>query len=107
MMIERKAHLCSLLISFILLFSFSSFASANQCPADFDMDGIPNDIDLDDDNDGILDADDGGSIIERVRINPALLGYTAGAANGGINVCLLYTSPSPRDQRGSRMPSSA
>ena len=23
------------------------------------------------------------------------------------NVCLLYTSPSPRDQRGSRMPSSA
>ena len=27
----------------------------------------------------------------------------------GINpiVCLLYTSPSPRDQRGSRMPSSA
>ena len=29
---------------------------------------------------------------------------------GGVNpasVCLLYTSPSPRDQRGSRMPSSA
>ena len=24
-----------------------------------------------------------------------------------INICLLYTSPSPRDQRGSRMPSSA
>ena len=30
-------------------------------------------------------------IVEKVRINP----------------CLLYTSPSPRDQRGSRMPSSA
>ena len=29
------------------------------------------------------------------------------AANGGPNTCLLYTSPSPRDQRGSRMPSSA
>ena len=27
------------------------------------------------------------------------------AADGGL--CLLYTSPSPRDQRGSRMPSSA
>ena len=31
--------------------------------------------------------------------------------NEGIDVldscCLLYTSPSPRDQRGSRMPSSA
>ena len=25
----------------------------------------------------------------------------------GISTCLLYTSPSPRDQRGSRMPSSA
>ena len=25
----------------------------------------------------------------------------------GFRVCLLYTSPSPRDQRGSRMPSSA
>ena len=30
-------------------------------------------------------------------------------ANGAdlLDVCLLYTSPSPRDQRGSRMPSSA
>ena len=26
---------------------------------------------------------------------------------GGMGICLLYTSPSPRDQRGSRMPSSA
>ena len=25
----------------------------------------------------------------------------------GADICLLYTSPSPRDQRGSRMPSSA
>ena len=25
----------------------------------------------------------------------------------GVEICLLYTSPSPRDQRGSRMPSSA
>ena len=28
-------------------------------------------------------------------------------AEGQNNICLLYTSPSPRDQRGSRMPSSA
>ena len=27
--------------------------------------------------------------------------------NTGLLTCLLYTSPSPRDQRGSRMPSSA
>ena len=32
------------------------------------------------------------------------LGIEVSAANGR---CLLYTSPSPRDQRGSRMPSSA
>ena len=32
-----------------------------------------------------------------------------GISNQGIEtiLCLLYTSPSPRDQRGSRMPSSA
>ena len=28
-------------------------------------------------------------------------------AEDRLNDCLLYTSPSPRDQRGSRMPSSA
>ena len=44
----------------------------------------------------------------------AELGARAGGAHfhntrgqGLANVCLLYTSPSPRDQRGSRMPSSA
>ena len=30
-----------------------------------------------------------------------------GGPNGGSGTCLLYTSPSPRDQRGTRMPSSA
>ena len=30
-----------------------------------------------------------------------------GQENGTPGTCLLYTSPSPRDQRGSRMPSSA
>ena len=29
------------------------------------------------------------------------------ASMGVSHICLLYTSPSPRDQRGSRMPSSA
>ena len=36
--------------------------------------------------------------------NPEVMRYI----NGGTpSTCLLYTSPSPRDQRGSRMPSSA
>ena len=29
------------------------------------------------------------------------------SVRGVVDTCLLYTSPSPRDQRGSRMPSSA
>ena len=29
------------------------------------------------------------------------------ALSAHLTACLLYTSPSPRDQRGSRMPSSA
>ena len=33
--------------------------------------------------------------------------YLVGRLFGDNEVCLLYTSPSPRDQRGSRMPSSA
>ena len=36
---------------------------------------------------------------------PVVLGL--GASIDFHNACLLYTSPSPRDQRGSRMPSSA
>ena len=34
-------------------------------------------------------------------------GYTLDWLRDGVSGCLLYTSPSPRDQRGSRMPSSA
>ena len=40
-----------------------------------------------------------------------LIGYKVGYATAYNRyyswICLLYTSPSPRDQRGSRMPSSA
>ena len=32
---------------------------------------------------------------------------SGGALSDSVTICLLYTSPSPRDQRGSRMPSSA
>ena len=46
---------------------------------------------------------------------PAYLVMDSGRANnvactalpGGVYACLLYTSPSPRDKRQSRMPSSA
>ena len=38
---------------------------------------------------------------------PTAATATSGALVQNVNSCLLYTSPSPRDQRGSRMPSSA
>ena len=48
----------------------------------------------------------------RVRDTPiseqAILGAAMGAAMTGLRpICLLYTSPSPRDRTRSRMPSSA
>ena len=42
----------------------------------------------------------GGDCIEGIKVGGTTGIHTAPA-------CLLYTSPSPRDQRGSRMPSSA
>ena len=57
------------------------------------------DIDFIDNNHGflvgsnrlIMESNDGGKSWEK----------------RSLDICLLYTSPSPRDQRGSRMPSSA
>ena len=45
-----------------------------------------------------------------ISIDTSKAAVAAAAIEAGaeiINDCLLYTSPSPRDQRGSRMPSSA
>ena len=43
----------------------------------------------------------------RLRALPAVCPVVDGVRIEGHRRCLLYTSPSPRDQRGSRMPSSA
>ena len=40
-------------------------------------------------------------------LRDALASKSPSAAAAAVAACLLYTSPSPRDQRGSRMPSSA
>ena len=55
------------------------------------------------------DAGFGGCDREAVKVtvkNARLLSATD-EKTCDLNGCLLYTSPSPRDQRGSRMPSSA
>ena len=47
---------------------------------------------------------------KKEEIDPEMKYLIVGLGNIGsdyLNTCLLYTSPSPRDQRGSRMPSSA
>ena len=46
-----------------------------------------------------LQAVDVVEVLPRLQLKPI--------AQAPSWVCLLYTSPSPRDQRGSRMPSSA
>ena len=43
----------------------------------------------------------------RARGDASLVAAAAAAERELAERCLLYTSPSPRDQRGSRMPSSA
>ena len=66
-----------------------------------------------------LDPSRAGSVLERLRklgVTIAIEDFGVGQAASDqldllepayIKICLLYTSPSPRDQRGSRMPSSA
>ena len=45
--------------------------------------------------------------VTRVRKTGKKLGINTPEFHGDIDTCLLYTSPSPRDKRQSRMPSSA
>ena len=42
-----------------------------------------------------------------IEIKPGTLTALVGPNGAGKSTCLLYTSPSPRDKRQSRMPSSA
>ena len=62
--------------------------------------------------DGNTDQEIENTLLEKFRSNnDSILLQCIDAAErlkmGSENACLLYTSPSPRDQRGSRMPSSA
>ena len=48
-----------------------------------------------------------GGSVGMDRATADYMGMLATVMNALALACLLYTSPSPRDQRGSRMPSSA
>ena len=54
-----------------------------------------------------LDVDDKGDITIYIHASRNIILPLILALAEQLKVCLLYTSPSPRDQRGSRMPSSA
>ena len=74
---------------------------------------------VDNDEDGLVDCDDPDCANTEpcaeppkqfgVALELKTIDCSTGMACYNVNVstCLLYTSPSPRDQRGSRMPSSA
>ena len=47
------------------------------------------------------------SIIAALTISSAVFANEIKMGKADWDTCLLYTSPSPRDQSGSRMPSSA
>ena len=54
-------------------------------------------------------ADDisGGDAAVTLSTSSGAVTIGPGGSDADVHICLLYTSPSPRDQRGSRMPSSA
>ena len=70
-------------------------------------------VTLDDDTVGVAYAPSGASTGSREALElrdgdtSRYLGKGVMTAVANVNGCLLYTSPSPRDQRGARMPSSA
>ena len=52
------------------------------------------------------EADTSVSLTKHLKLKIPLLSSAMDTVTES-RICLLYTSPSPRDQRGSRMPSSA
>ena len=54
-----------------------------------------------------LDAAALGAAASRAQTVKELEAVSGPYLEANLKTCLLYTSPSPRDQRGSRMPSSA
>ena len=122
---------CSKYLRLLLLsVGLVSFASPSFA-VDSDGDGIDDTIDLDDDNDGIPDLQEGVEAVSfGARNGPGVTGTTPGGItvdasftnspavlatsssiakidHAAFTFCLLYTSPSPRDATLSRMPSSA
>ena len=55
----------------------------------------------------VIQNDQGKTTVCNAGLPEILIANNNGEIVDRVKSCLLYTSPSPRDQRGSRMPSSA
>ena len=88
--------------------AINNLASGNGSDVIFGNDEA-NDIFTNAGNDTLHGRGGNDSLNGGVGNNTFIGGQGADSLRGGTgnNICLLYTSPSPRDQRGSRMPSSA
>ena len=93
------------------LFTTDTLSGESACSEIINLNGIT--------TTNVIPLADGPSLFFAQKLDGNLIECSSGtqtiqvAWNGGItpfisgDTCLLYTSPSPRDQRGSRMPSSA
>ena len=92
----------------------STSSSPSGAPSGVQLGSIAGNVSGDTDNDDAGDVDLEDVPIKLLDSSGVLVATTLTDANGNyvfydvpFGTCLLYTSPSPRDQRGSRMPSSA
>ena len=82
----------------INLSNFLSSKSNNRRMGDFqDLDHI----------DGVSISSVSANLYNNTRDDLVMFYFREGANYASVYTCLLYTSPSPRDMRRSRMPSSA
>ena len=101
-----------ILSSLVALFVFISSPNTSHAQiVTFNLPGTDGPFDFGDDVGQFIDPVTGLVADFAAFVDGSSGDFNATADNFGINAeetgCLLYTSPSPRDQRGSRMPSSA
>ena len=98
----------------VTLGSSKKLVPDEEIPLESDMDiddmGDLADLEVDDDDELSLDQEPSGSQVLQSTSKRVRMIFSVMASPNRIDIlriCLLYTSPSPRDRQKSRMPSSA